>query len=155
MIGILRSTALRVSGRLHSGKGAIAWDPAQITWPVWVRTQKSGEPLFLSIPDSLKQTLDALPLPRNAAQDCPYFFWNGQSTHRAVVGIAERALGTVFKKSGVKNAHAHRLRHTLATRLLKNGATFELVADILGNSPDVIRKHYGNWSQGRQAGEID
>ena len=56
----------------------------------------------------------------------------------------------MFKKSGVKNAHAHRYRHTLATRLLEQGATFEQVADILGNSPDVVRKHYGKWSKGRQ-----
>ena len=94
--------------------------------------------------------LDALPLPRNAAQDCPYYFWNGVTSRRAVVGIAERTLAAVFKKSGVKNAHAHRYRHTLATRLLEQGATFEQVADILGNSPAVVRKHYGKWSKGRQ-----
>ena len=27
----------------------------------------------------------------------------------------------------------------------------EQVADILGNSPEVVRKHYGKWSKGRQA----
>ena len=68
-----------------------------------------------------------------------------------MVGIAERTLAAVFKKSGVKNTHAHRYRHTLATRLLEQGATFEQVADILGNSPAVVRKHYGKWSKGRQA----
>jgi integrase len=56
----------------------------------------------------------------------------------------------VFKKSGVKNAHAHRFRHTLATRLLGNGATYDNVADILGNTAEVVRKHYGKWSKGRQ-----
>jgi len=56
----------------------------------------------------------------------------------------------VFQKSGVKKAHAHRFRHTLATRLLAEGATFEQVADILGNSPAVVRKHYGKWAKGRQ-----
>ena len=30
------------------------------------------------------------------------------------------------------------------------GATFEQAADILGNSPAVVRKHYGKWSKGRQ-----
>ena len=94
--------------------------------------------------------LDALPLPRNAAIDCPYFFWNDQTSRREVDGIAERTLGAVFKKSGVKNARAHRFRHTLATRLVERGATFEQIADILGNSPDVVRKHYGKWSKGRQ-----
>jgi integrase len=104
----------------------------------------------LPIPEDLKLALDALPAPRNAARDCPYYFWNAQSSRRAVVGIAERTMTAVFKKSGVKDAHAHRYRHTLATRLLGEGATFEEVADILGNSPDVVRKHYGKWSKGRQ-----
>jgi integrase len=67
-----------------------------------------------------------------------------------VIGIAERTLSAVFKKSGVKDAHAHRYRHTLATRLLEQGATFEQVADILGNSPEVVRRHYAKWAKGRQ-----
>ena len=39
----------------------------------------------------------------------------------------------------------------LIDALLEQGATFEEVADILGNSPAVVRKHYGKWSKGRQA----
>jgi len=38
-----------------------------------------------------------------------------------------------------------------ATRSPEEGVPFEQVADILGNSPDVLRKHYGKWSQWRQA----
>jgi site-specific recombinase XerD len=82
----------------------------------------------------LKVLLDALPLPRNAPQDWPYYFWNGVTSRRSVVGIAERTLAAVFKKSGVKDAHAHRYRHTLATRLLGEGASLQTVADILGNT---------------------
>jgi len=144
------ASALRISDVTTLRKDAVAWDKAAATWRVWVRTQKTGEPVFLPIPESLKMILDALPLPRNAAQDCPYYFWNGLTSRRAVVGIAERTLAAVFKKSGVKNAHAHRYRHTLAIRLLEQGASFEQVADILGNTPAVVRKHYGNWSKGRQ-----
>ncbi len=59
-------------------------------------------------------------------------------------------MAAVFKKSGVKDAHAHRYRHTLATRLLGEGANFQTVADILGNTAEVVRKHYGKWSKGRQ-----
>jgi integrase len=106
--------------------------------------------VFLPIPESLKLVLDALPLPRNAAQDCPYYFWNGHTSKRAVVGIVERTLAAVFKKSAVKKAHAHWYRHTVATRLLEQGATFDQVADILGNTADIVRKHYGKWSKGRQ-----
>src|SRR5262249_19221054 len=151
MILLLRHTALRVSDVSTLRKDAVSWDPEQNTWRVLLYTQKTGDPVLLPIPDQLKLVLDALPLPRNAAQDCAYYFWNGVTSRRAVIGIAERTLSAVFKKSRVKNAHAHRYRHTLATRLLEQGATFEDVADILGNSPGVVRKHYGKWSKGRQA----
>jgi len=152
MIMLLRATALRISDVATFRKDAVSWDDERKIWRVLVRTQKSGEPVYLPIPENLKLALDALPLPRNAARDCPYYFWNGQTSRRAVVGIAERTLAAVFRKSDVKNAHAHRFRHTLATRLLAQGATFERVADILGNSPEVVRRHYSKWSKGRQDG---
>lgn len=31
------------------------------------------------------------------------------------------------------------------------GGTIEEAADILGDSPEIIRKHYAKWSAGRQA----
>jgi len=141
MVLLLRHTALRISDVCTMRKDAVTWDQERSTWRVFIRTQKSGEPVFLPIPDGLKLVLDALPLPRNAPEDCPYFFWNGHTSRRAVA---------VFKKSGVKNAHAHRYRHTLATRLLAQGATFQEVADILGNTAEIVRKHYGKWAKGRQ-----
>jgi integrase len=150
MVLLLRHTALRISDVCTLRKDSISWDAGRVTWRVFLHTQKTGDPVFLPIPENLKLVLDALPLPRNAAQDCPYYFWNGVTSRRAVVGIAERTLATVFKESGVKNAHAHRYRHTLATRLLGEGASFQEVADILGNTEAVVRKHYGKWSKGRQ-----
>ena len=36
------------------------------------------------------------------------------------------------------------------TARCNGGRPFELVADILGNSPSVVRKHYGKWAKGRQ-----
>lgn len=56
-----------------------------------------------------------------------------EKTHKAHI---DRCLRAVFKESGVKGAHAHRFRHTLATELLGRGASFEEVADILGQSRD-------------------
>jgi integrase len=150
MLLLLRHTALRISDVATLRKDAISWDEERQVWRILVRTQKNGEPVYLPIPKELKIILDAIPLPRNAAQDCPYYFWNGATLRRAVVGIAERTLFAVFKKSAVKNAHAHRYRHTLATRLLANGAEFQTVADILGNTAEIVRKHYGKWSKGRQ-----
>jgi integrase len=132
-------------------KDGVSWDLEARRWRVFLYTQKTGDPVFLPLQESLKLVLDALPLPRNAAQDYPHYFWNGQSSRRAAVEIAEQTLSSVFKKSGVKDALAHRYRHTLARRLLELGATFEEVGDVLGNSPAIVRKHYGKWSKGRQA----
>lgn len=117
MVLLLRSTALRISDVATFPRDAVSWDEGGRTWRIRLRTQKSGEPVYLPIPEALKLALDAVPLPRNAAQDCLFYFWNGHTSRRAVVGIAERTLAAVFKKSGVKDAHAHRFRHTLATRL--------------------------------------
>jgi integrase/recombinase XerC len=168
MVLLLRYTALRISDvatlardRVRDGR-------------VLLYTQKTGEPVFLPVPGDLRAALDSLPSPRGAGLrlrrrddgsgeigsgeftgtcrgDRPqYYFWNGKTSRRAVVGIAERTLSAVFKASGVPGAHAHRFRHTLATELLGRGASFEQVADILGNSPDIVRKHYGKWSRSRQ-----
>jgi hypothetical protein len=38
----------------------------------------------------------------------------------------------------------------VATDFLARGDTFELVADVLGNSVDVVKKHYAKWEKGRQ-----
>jgi integrase len=135
MILVLQCTALRIADVATLRKDAISWDQKKATWRLHLRTLKTGDHVFLPVPPFVKHALDTVPLPRGAAQDCPCYFWNGHTSHRAVVGIAERTLSAVFKESGVKKARAHRFRHTLATRLLGHGVTFERVAEILGNSP--------------------
>src|SRR5271163_1415677 len=74
----------------------------------------------------------------------------GTSSEKAMKAVVDRSLRCVFKASGVPRAHAHRFRHTLVTELLGQGASFEDVADILGNSPAIVRKHYAKWSPARQ-----
>ena len=146
MVLLLYYTALRISDvamlerdRVRDGQ-------------ILVRTQKKGTPVLLPITEDLEEALQALPPPRGAGDCCRHFFWNGVMSRRAVVGTAERTMAAVFEKSGVERAHAHRFRHTLATRLLGRGATFEQVADILGNSVEIVRKHYAKWSTERQEG---
>jgi site-specific recombinase XerD len=144
MVLLLNNTALRVSDvatlerdRVRDGR-------------ILVRTKKTGDTVYLPVWADTQTALDSLPVPRGASNEPRYFFWNETTSRRAVVGIAERTLAAVFKRSKVPNAHAHRFRHTLATRLLGMGASFEEIADILGNSPEIVRKHYAKWSQARQ-----
>ena len=63
----------------------------------------------------------------------------------------KRTLSAVFRISGVPGACSHRFHHTLATEVLEMGGSFEEVADILGDTEAIVRKHYAKWSAGRQA----
>jgi hypothetical protein len=45
---------------------------------------------------------------------------------------------------------AARLEWRVTVFLLGRGASFEDVADMLGNSPEIVRKHYAKWSPARQ-----
>jgi len=149
MVLTMRYTALRIGDVAMLERERISRDGHR--WRIFLHTEKTGKPVFLPIPEDLRLVLNAAPMPRGAAPDCRYFFWNGITSERAIKGIAERTLAAVFEKSGVAKAHAHRFRHTLATELLGAGASFEEVADILGNSPEIVRKHYAKWSTARQA----
>jgi integrase len=60
-------------------------------------------------------------------------------------------VAAVFEASGVAGACSHRFRHTLATEVLEMGGSIEDAADILGDSANIVRKHYAKWSRGRQA----
>jgi integrase len=96
------------------------------------------------------EALNSLPTPRGSNKDCPFFFWNGKSKPKSQISEVSETLAAAFRKSGVQDAGAHRYRHTLATELVGIGASFEDVADVLGNSPAIVRKHYAKFSKQRQ-----
>ena len=144
MILLLRYTGLRISDVATLERRRVR-DGHMI-----LHTQKTGGLVLLPVPSELEEVLSVLPPPRGAQAGCPYFFWNGITSRRSVVGIAERTLSTVFEHSGVQGASTHRFRHTLATDILVKGGTEQDVADVLGVSPAVVRKHYAKWTPARQ-----
>lgn len=148
MVLALRYTALRLGDVAMLARDRVSISKKR--WRIFLRTEKNGKPVFLSIPQELKDALDLVPLPRGVSGESQHFFWNGICSERSIKSIAERSLRAVFRKSRVPKAHAHRFRHTLATELIGAGASFETVADILGNSPEVVRKHYAKWCPQRQ-----
>jgi hypothetical protein len=89
--------------------------------------------------------LERLPLPEGEAES-PYYFWTGTSDLMSVKKGIWRTLNSVFRLSKVNAAHPHRFRHTLATEILVAGGTIEDVANILGDSPEIVRKHYMKWT---------
>ena len=140
---LLRYTALRMGDVALLAKDRIRGGE------IYLRTMKNGKVVKLPVPGELRAALEVLPEPMGTP-DSKYFFWSGNGTERSMVRDATRTMAAVFRKSGVTNAHAHRFRHTLATQILENGGTFEDAAEVLGNSPNVIKKHYAKWSRGRQ-----
>ena len=144
MLLLMRYTGLRISDVATFARDRIR------DGQIFLHTKKTGGLVFLPLPSLLEQELKALPLPRGAGEHSRYYFWNEQSSRVTMVTMAERTLRTVFKRSGVKHAHAHRFRHTLATELLARGYGEQDVADILGISPSIVRKHYAKWSVARQ-----
>jgi site-specific recombinase XerD len=146
---ILRHTALRISDAALMRRDRIS--RTATGWRIFVRTTKNHELVYLLVPDELVEALNALPAPRGSNKDCPFFFWNGKSKPKSQISEVSETLAAVFRKSGVQDAGAHRYRHTLATELVGIGASFEDVADVLGNSPAIVRKHYAKFSKQRQA----
>ena len=144
MVLLLRYTALRISDvatlardRIRAGR-------------VYLHTLKGGKAVYLPVPEELQSALDALPVPKGTHGESRYFFWTGNGAKDSVIKAAHRTLQAVFKKSGVAGAHPHRFRHTMATEMLGQGGTFEDVAEVLANSPDIVRRHYAQWSVRRQ-----
>ena len=146
MVLLLRYTALRISDVATMERSRIQGGE------IFVRTTKNGKPVRLPLHSDLQAALAVLPLPRGAdGPACPYLFWSGHGSRRALVTVAGRSVAAVFKASGVTGACSHRFRHTLATEVLEMGGSIEDAADILGDSAAIVRKHYAKWSRGRQA----
>ncbi len=149
MILLMKYFALRVSDVATLRRDRIK-DGA-----LWVRALKNGKPLWMPIDElpDLIFALEAVPMPMNQAGECvdgPYYFWTGEGEEEGHIKTVVRTLQAVFRESGVENAHTHKFRHTLATKILAEGGTFEDAAIILGDSPSVIERHYAKFSLERQ-----
>ncbi len=136
----IRNTFLLRRDQIHDGR-------------LVVRRAKNGKPICVPVMLDLQAALEAVPVPRTAQDpSCPYFFYNGRDDIPIEYAqrSAEGTMKAVFKRSGITNAKTHRFRHTLATRMLEQGASYEDVSVVLGNSARIVEKHYAKWSKGRQ-----
>jgi integrase len=59
-----------------------------------------------------------------------------------------RALKKACAKAGVREVSPYGLRHTNATLLMEAGVPLGVIAEQLGNSVEVLVKHYLGWLQG-------
>ena len=135
---------------------------------------KTGKEVYVRVPDFVIDALNAAP------HDSPdYFFWSGNGLIHTRASKWNSRLRKVFvlgrvrletaewnqKSLRSKNPRAERgekrimsqadprwFRHTLARDLLENDiVTMTELAEVLGNTEAVCRKHYSKWDRRRQA----
>jgi len=79
----------------------------------------------------------------------PFYFWSGEGKVKSLITTWQRTFNALLELAKVKG-HPHMYRHMLAIELLEKGVSVEHVAAILGNSPQIVYKHYSPWVESRQ-----
>lgn len=60
-----------------------------------------------------------------------------------VMGLS-KAMTKLRDAAGIEGLTAYTYRHTFATQFLLTGGSVDILAELLGNSPEVIRRHYSH-----------
>jgi site-specific recombinase XerD len=116
-----------------------------------LRTEKTGTPVKVLLPSVVADALRKL-----KKRNPDYFFWDGQSKLASVTDLwRSHRIKPVFEKAKIQKAHPHRFRHTFAVELLKQGTRAGTVAILLGNTEQIVIKHYSAWVKERQQGLDD
>ena len=116
---------------------------------VWVRTTKGGTDVCTWVPEWLQQVI------RRRSLEVGALIFGDHETKdlNVVTDIWRRKLKRLWKMCGEwkDKPTPHRFRHTFAKKLLEHPeVSYKNVADLLGNSEAMVRKHYGAWTASRQ-----
>lgn len=112
---------------------------------LFLYTQKTGQPVRLPLPQNVVDALNEAPGP-----NAEYFFWSGRGDEKTTVADWQRSFRKLCKLADIQGGHFHRFRDTAAVGWLMAGLSVEEVAILLGNSPNVVIKHYSPWVLERQ-----
>jgi site-specific recombinase XerD len=128
-----------------------------------LRRTKTGGWVKVLLPRVIADRLRALP-----TYPCGYWFWNKHKapTHEIAGNEMRRALRPVFRLVPLKDeeghpvvdrlgaqkyGHPYQFRHTFVREQLEAGATLKRIAELLGNTYQIVEKHYSAWVPSRQA----
>lgn len=124
-------------------------DRMQSSGEIHIRTTKAGTHVYTWVPEWLQERIRA-----RARENGPYIFGEHKTADMNVVtDVWRRKLNRVWALCGPWKAKPtpHRFRHTFARILLQRpGVTVRDVAELLGNSEHMVRKHYAAWIPERQ-----
>jgi integrase/recombinase XerD len=144
MVLLLRYTGFRISDVATLARDRTKGDR------IYLYTMKNGKPVFLPLPPLLRQELDSLPHPEELKACRSISF--GAAMEPLVPSFEElHGLWLAYSKYQMSPVHMRTVfANTLATGLLEKGWTTEDVALVLGSTPEIIRKHYAQWTVQRQ-----
>src|ERR1700733_993280 len=114
-----------------------------------IRTTKNGRKVFTWVPEWLQQRIRA-----RAEQYGPLIFGEHSTRDTNVVtDVWRRKLKRLWNLCGPwpEKPMPHRFRHTFARILLQRpNVTVRDVAELLGDTEDMVRRHYAAWVTERQ-----
>jgi integrase len=144
-ISILTYTGLRISD-----VALFHIDRMNDNGEIALRTTKAGTVVYTWVPEWLQQGIRA-----RATKHGPYIFGAHKTTTLDIITEAwRRRLNKIWEMCGEWKIEPtpHRFRHTFARILLqKPGVTVRDVAELLGNTEEMVRKRYSAWIPERQA----
>jgi integrase len=115
---------------------------------VMIRARKNGNHVFAWVPDFVRDRLI-----RRAKLHGQRPFIVGRSERlETVTNVWRRRLEHAFDAAGPfeQKPTPHRFRHTFARKLLQRGVPVPDVADLMGDTEQVVRRSYAAWVPERQ-----
>jgi integrase/recombinase XerD len=140
LTGLMLATGLAIGDAAMMSKAKVTKNSKG--WRVELRRAKTGVAVACPIPNELADSFHAL--------DNETPFWSGKSDLEHLTANWRKIYTRIFKSAGVEDGHPHRFRHTAAKRLLVDGVSASHVASMLGDSEEIVRKHYSKWITERQ-----
>jgi integrase len=116
---------------------------------VFLRMHKTRKELYTWIPDWL-----VMRVRERESTHGPLIFRTGDSRVVATMTKLWRCrIDKVFALAGVFEEHPtpHRFRHTFVRILLEKGVPVADVAELIGDTEEMVRRHYARWVPERQA----
>lgn len=116
---------------------------------VFLRMHKTKKELYTWIPDWLVDRLHE----RERKHGAKIFRCGASGVMRTIAELWRVKLGKVFRLAGpfTECPTPHRFRHTFVRILLEKGVPVADVAELIGDTEEVVRKHYARWVPERQA----
>jgi integrase len=113
------------------------------TGDCFLRMHKTKKPLYTWLPPDLRELLQELALKYGP---CPFDLPSKDLEHKTEVWRTTR-LAKMFEAAGPFETKPtpHRFRHTFVRILLERGTDINMVAELAGDTVEMIRKHYAPW----------